>query len=81
MKKSMPDEEVAFKIVSIYFEEIARLGFKRSLDLDSIINAYFYTLEKVKGKEQMLADMLSKVLEEEKKIPTQQRDDIIPPSQ
>ena len=49
----MNDEEVAFRIVRLYFEEIARLGFKRQLDLDQILNAYFYTLKKVKDKEAM----------------------------
>ncbi|MBT4870757.1 MAG: hypothetical protein HON47_04235 [Candidatus Diapherotrites archaeon] len=49
----MNDEEVAFRVVRLYFEEIARLGFKRQLDLDQMINAYFYTLKKVKDKETM----------------------------
>ena len=42
------DEEIAFKIVQTYFKEIARLGFKRQLTLDEIINAYFYALARVK---------------------------------
>ena len=49
----MNDEEVAFKIVRLYFEEIARLGFKRQLDVDQILNSYFYTLKKVTDKEAM----------------------------
>ena len=49
----MNDEEVAFKIVRLYFEEIARRGFKRQLDLDQILNSYFYTLKKVGDKEAM----------------------------
>ena len=40
----MNDEEVAFRIVRLYFEEIARLGFKRTLDLDQMIDAYFYMM-------------------------------------
>jgi prefoldin subunit 5 len=47
----VPPETVAYDVVKLYFEEIARLGFKRSLDLDSIINAYFYTLEKLRQGE------------------------------
>ena len=35
----MNDEEVAFRIVRLYFEEIARTGFKRQLDLDQMVNA------------------------------------------
>ena len=49
----MNDEEVAFRVVRLYFEEIARLGFKRQLDLDQILNAYFYTLKRVGDKEEM----------------------------
>jgi len=41
-------EEIAFKIIQTYFMEIARLGFKRQLTLDEIINAYFYALARVK---------------------------------
>ncbi len=48
----MKDEEVALKITHLYFEEIARLGLKRQLDLDQMISAYFYTLKRLKGKEE-----------------------------
>mgnify|MGYP005837316457 CR=1 FL=1 len=56
----MNDEEVAFKIVRLYFEEIARMGFKRNLDLDQIINSYFYTLKRIRAKD----DALRKVFAE-----------------
>ena len=42
------EEELALAMTRLYFEEIARLGFKRSLDLDEIINAYFYSLLRIK---------------------------------
>jgi len=46
-----PDaEEIAFKIIQTYFIEIARLGLKRQLTLDEIINAYFYALARVKRR-------------------------------
>jgi len=64
----MNDEEVAFKIVRLYFEEIARLGFKRQLDLDQILNSYFYTLKKVGDKEAMKKIVIE--LEKEKPIET-----------
>jgi SpoVK/Ycf46/Vps4 family AAA+-type ATPase len=51
IKSQLPDEEVAYRIVKLYFEEIARLGFKRTLDLDAIINAYFYALKRLMNKE------------------------------
>ncbi len=50
----MNDEEVAFRIVRLYFEEVARMGFKRQLDLDQMINSYFYTLKKLKSKDAAL---------------------------
>ena len=64
----MNDEEVAFKIVRLYFEEIARLGFKRQLDLDQILNSYFYTLKKVGDKEAMKKIVVE--LEKERPIET-----------
>src|SRR3989344_757654 len=81
MKKNISDEEVAFRIVNIYFEEIARLGFKRSLDLDAIINAYFYTLQRIKNKDKLLVEMGKKVMEEEARLKTQSREEMIPSMQ
>ena len=62
----MNDEEVAFKVVRLYFEEIARLGFKRQLDLDQIINAYFYALKKLGNKEAAMAEAMKKIMADEK---------------
>ena len=64
----MNDEEVAFRIVRLYFEEIARLGFKRTLDLDQMINSYFYTLKQLKGKDVALKKATEKLIREEKEI-------------
>lgn len=63
----MNDEEVAFRIVRLYFQEIARLGFKRQLDIDQIINAYFYTLKKLGNKDVAMREAVKKIIEEEKK--------------
>ncbi len=63
----MNDEEVAFRIVRLYFEEVARLGFKRTLDLDQMINAYFYTLKRLKGKDASLKALAEKIRADEKK--------------
>jgi len=62
----MKDDEVALKIVHLYFEEIARLGFKRQLDLDQIINAYFYTLKRLGGKDEALKKIVAEMKREEK---------------
>ena len=64
----MKDEEVALKIVRLYFQEVARLGFKRQLDLDQMINSYFYTLKKLKGKEEAMKKMTQRIVKEEKTI-------------
>ncbi|MFA6419984.1 MAG: hypothetical protein WCW13_04220 [archaeon] len=64
----MNDEEVAFRIVRLYFEEIARNGFKRQLDLDQMINAYFYALKKLKNKDKSMKDIVDKIVKDEKKI-------------
>lgn len=47
-KKS--NEDLALGIVKLYVEEVARLGLKRKLDLDSIINAYLYALARLNKK-------------------------------
>ncbi|MFH1256931.1 MAG: hypothetical protein V1494_06605 [Candidatus Diapherotrites archaeon] len=44
------DEESALKLTRLYFRDIARLGFKRNLELDAIINAYLYALSRLKRK-------------------------------
>jgi hypothetical protein len=64
----MKDEEVALKIVRLYFQEVARLGFKRQLDLDQMINSYFYALKKLKNKEATMKKMTEQIVKEEKTI-------------
>jgi len=78
MKKNLSDEEVAYRLVNLYFQEIARLGFKRRLDLDSIINAYLYSLERLKNKEKELEGIKAAVLKEETKITTETKEQLIP---
>jgi uncharacterized protein YdbL (DUF1318 family) len=50
----------------LYFEEVARLGFKRQLDLDQIINAYFYTLKKIKDKDAVMRRIVREIEAAEK---------------
>ncbi|MFA5763724.1 MAG: hypothetical protein WC915_02840 [archaeon] len=61
----MNDEDVAFRIVRLYFEEIARLGFKRQLDLDQILNAYFYALKRLDNKDVEMKKIVQKIVKEE----------------
>jgi hypothetical protein len=59
-----PDaEEIAFKIIQTYFMEIARLGLKRQLTLDEIINAYFYALARVKRQSVEMSEVEKAVKE------------------
>ena len=52
--KSVPsqpcEEELALRMLSVYFAEVARYGVKRKLTLDEVINAYFYALMRVERK-------------------------------
>ena len=57
----LSDEEIALRTVRLYFEEIARLGFKRSLDLDQVINSYLYALSRVKRQEIEMAEIAEAV--------------------
>ncbi|MCX6801333.1 MAG: hypothetical protein NTZ73_04040 [Candidatus Diapherotrites archaeon] len=45
------EEEIAFKIIQTYFKEVARLGFKKQLTLDEIVNAYLYALARVRRQD------------------------------
>ncbi len=74
----MSDEEMAYKIVHLYFEEVARQGFKRSLDLDSIINAYLYALGRLRNKEKELGEIMHLVSSEEKHLAHEGRADVLP---
>lgn len=79
MVSGLSDEEVAARIVGIYFEEIARLGFKRSLGLDEVINAYYYTLSRLKNKGEAMKIATEKVVREEKILLTETKNEIVPP--
>ncbi|MEK6970294.1 MAG: hypothetical protein AABW68_01210 [archaeon] len=61
---SLSNEEVAVRLTRLYFEEIARLGFKRRLDFDSIINAYYYCLQRLHNKDKEL-DVMRRIVEKE----------------
>lgn len=70
--KKTTDEEVAFNVVKLYFEQIARLGFKRKLDLDAIVNAYFYTLDRLQKKREEMIQVHRVVEKEEARLKTVQ---------
>ncbi len=51
MGKQKPEEKehLAYLLMKLYFEEIARTGFKKSLSLEEIMNAYFYCLHRLQN--------------------------------
>lgn len=49
-EKRIHNEEMAYRLVNLYFIELARLGHKRTLSLDELLNAYFYVLDRL-GKD------------------------------
>ena len=59
--RSMPDERVAIEIISVFFQEVHRLGMKRSLELDDVVNSYFDTLSRIKGMKQIIKPELHPV--------------------
>ncbi|MBS3062468.1 MAG: hypothetical protein J4203_01220 [Candidatus Diapherotrites archaeon] len=82
MQRSMvsraSDEETAFKLVHLYFEEVARQGFKRTLDLDSIINAYLYALGRLRNKDKELGEIMHLVSAEERQLSHESRAEVLP---
>jgi len=78
MAKPLSNEEIAAKVVQIYFKEIARLGYKRRLTLDETINAYYYTLSRLQNKGFELEKAKKKVLRDEADLKTETRDELFP---
>ena len=76
--RTVTDEEMAYKVVQLYFEEVARQGFKRTLDLDSIINAYLYALGRLRNKDKELHEIMHLVSEEEKHLGHESRAEVLP---
>lgn len=40
-------EEMAYRIVNLYFIELARVGHKRTLNLDELLDSFFYVLDRL----------------------------------
>ena len=80
-EKALTNEEVAVRLTRLYFEEIARLGFKRRLDFDSIINAYYYCLQRLHNKDKELDIMRRIVEKEESKMQGESKSQLFPQSE
>lgn len=50
MRSGLPAGEIAFRVLSVYFEDLARTGFKRSISLEEFANAYIHLLSRVEAK-------------------------------
>ena len=72
------DEVLALKLVKVYFEEVARMGLKRKLDFDSIINAYFYALQRLKNKDKELKTISKLADDAERRMAAESRDELFP---
>ncbi|MBI1973265.1 hypothetical protein HYS54_00485 [Candidatus Micrarchaeota archaeon] len=62
------DEEVAYRLVELYVREVSQRGEKRQMGLDTIINAYVYTLARLKKKRDELGLVEAAVEREEEKL-------------
>jgi len=78
MSRNLSNEEVAARIVQLYFKEIARLGYKRKLTLDETINAYYYTLSRLQEKPGEIERIKKLVLKDEADLETETKEDIFP---
>ncbi len=78
MGSELADEEVAVRLTRLYFEEIARLGFKRRLDFDAIINAYYYCIQRLQNKDKELEVMRKIVEREENKLGHEPKSQLFP---
>ncbi len=67
-KTDWPDEKTAFELVELYVEHISKGHEKRRMGLDTIVNAYFYALLRIKRKNKELRAITSAVEKEEEKL-------------
>jgi hypothetical protein len=74
----LTNEEVALKLTAVYFQEIARRGYKRKLDLDSIINTYFYLLMKLQRKDPVCLEAEDAVLKMEEHLEDETEEELFP---
>lgn len=64
-QKEISDEEIAYELVDLYVREISRGGERRRMGLDTIINAYYYTLTRLRRKREELGALEEAVKKEE----------------
>ncbi len=67
-KEEIPDEEMAYKLVELYVREVSQRGERRQMGLDTIINAYFYTLLRLRKKRKEMGLLEEAVVKEETQL-------------
>ena len=60
-KHELSDEELALRMTKLYFDEVARLGHKASMDLDSVINTYSYALNRIERKDKEMQEIIEAI--------------------
>lgn len=48
--QGLPLEEISYRLLSVYFEEMARLGLKRSVSLDELVGIYMHLIKKIEAR-------------------------------
>ena len=73
------DKQIALKIVETYLREAARVGLKRTLEIDDIINAYLYVYSRL-IKDRKTIPEIEKTLDDETRelIARAKRNEIFP---
>jgi len=77
-RRPLSNEEMSTRLVNLYLREVARLGMKRNLSLDEVINAYYYSLHRLSKKEEAMQRMKQSVEREEQELQHATRTDIVP---
>ncbi len=68
---AMSDEEASYHVVHLYFHEVASHRIKRRMDLDEVMNAYFYVLDKMLNKAQLLSNAQAQLSQSNQSPPKQ----------
>lgn len=60
----MQDDELAYKLVELYVQEVSKGHEKRQMGLDTLLNAYFYALLRIQRKNKEMS-ALSKAVDQD----------------
>ena len=63
----MQDDELAYKLVELYVQEVSKGHEKRQMGLDTLLNAYFYALLRIQRKNKEMS-ALSKAVDSEVQV-------------